>query len=78
MHEKAKCVCFIYMQPKKVKFKYVQINMKQVSYKDLRSKYIAHYYWRQQNMFKFIELLNTANCNRLRRLCAYVFHAFKL
>ena len=32
MHEKAKCVCFIYMQPQKVKFKSVQINMKQVSY----------------------------------------------
>ena len=32
MHEKAKCVCFIYMQPQKVKFKYVQINMKHVSY----------------------------------------------
>ena len=30
--KKAKCVCFIYMQPQKVKFKYVQINMKQVSY----------------------------------------------
>ena len=32
MHEKAKCVCFIYMLPQKVKFKFVQINMKQVSY----------------------------------------------
>ena len=32
MHEKAKFVCFIYMQPQKVKFKFVQINMKQVSY----------------------------------------------
>ena len=31
-HEKAKFVCFIYMQPQKVKFKFVQINMKQVSY----------------------------------------------
>ena len=31
-HEKAKCVSFIYMQPQKVKFKSVQINMKQVSY----------------------------------------------
>ena len=39
MHEKAKCVCFIYMQPQKVKFKSVQINMKQVSFKMvLRSK----------------------------------------
>ena len=32
MHEKAKFICFIYMQPQKVKFKSVQINMKQVSY----------------------------------------------
>ena len=32
MHEKAKSVCFIYKQPQKVKFKFVQINMKQVSY----------------------------------------------
>ena len=33
MHEKAS-VCFIYMQPYKVKFKYDQTNMKQVSYCD--------------------------------------------
>ena len=32
VHKEAKFVCFIYMQPQKVKFKYVQINMKQVSY----------------------------------------------
>ena len=32
MHENAKFVCFIYMQPQKVKFKSVQINMKHVSY----------------------------------------------
>ena len=32
MHEKATCVCFINMQPQKLKFKVVQINMKQVSY----------------------------------------------
>ena len=31
MHEKAKFVCFNYMQPQKVKFKSVQINMKHVS-----------------------------------------------
>ena len=35
MHEKATCVCFINMQPQKVKFKVVQINMKQVSYRQL-------------------------------------------
>ena len=32
MHEKAKFVYFIYMQPQKVKFKFVQINMKHVLY----------------------------------------------
>ena len=32
MHEKAKFVCFNYMQPQKVKFKSVQINMKHVLY----------------------------------------------
>ena len=32
MHEKAKFVCFNYMQQQKVNFKSVQINMKQVSY----------------------------------------------
>ena len=32
MHEKAKCVRFIYMQPQKVKLKSVQINMIHVSY----------------------------------------------
>ena len=32
MHKKAIFVCFIHMQPQKVKFKSVYINMKQVSY----------------------------------------------
>ena len=32
MHEKVKCVCFVYIQMPKVKFKYVQIKMNQVSY----------------------------------------------
>ena len=32
MHEKAKFIGFIYMQPQKVKLNFVQINMKQVSY----------------------------------------------
>ena len=46
-YEKAKCVCFIYMQPKKVEITSVQINMKQVSYTQknnsriLRFKYIS-------------------------------------
>ena len=36
MHEKAKFVYIIYMQPQKVKFKSVRINMKQVSYSHWR------------------------------------------
>ena len=32
IYEKAKFISFIYMQTQKVKFKFVQINMKQVSY----------------------------------------------
>ena len=31
LYDKAKLVCFIYMQPQKVKFTCVQINIKQVS-----------------------------------------------
>ena len=47
MHEKAKCVCFNYMQLQKGKFKSVQINMKQVSYtRKLYNKanMLAHFY----------------------------------
>ena len=40
MHLKANCVCFIYMQPLKVKFKSVQINMKQVSYIEKKTRHI--------------------------------------
>ena len=32
MHENAKYVCFIYMQPQREKFKSVQLKIKQVSY----------------------------------------------
>ena len=32
MHEKAKFICFNYMQPQKVKIKSIQINTKHVSY----------------------------------------------
>ena len=35
MYDKANCVCFINMQPHKVKFVSVQINMQQVSYMDV-------------------------------------------
>ena len=32
MHEKIKFVCFNYMQPQKMKFKSVEMNMRQVSW----------------------------------------------
>ena len=38
-HEKTKFACFIYMQPLKMKFKSVQINMKHVSY-NTNGKYL--------------------------------------
>ena len=38
MHEKANFVCFNYMQPQKVKFKSVQINMKHVSYAQIDTR----------------------------------------
>ena len=41
MHEKSKLVCFIYMQLQKVKFKSVQIIMKQISYYNF--KFTLHY-----------------------------------
>ena len=44
---------------------------------DLRKKYISKYYWSRPSMFKFIELLNASNTSCSRKLCCYVFHAFK-
>ena len=29
-------------------------------------------------MFKFIDLINSSNINCIRKLCDFVFHAFKL
>ena len=43
---------------------------------ELIKKYISKYYWSRPSMFKFIELLNTLNTSRIRKLCCYVFHAF--
>ena len=63
MREKAKFVCFIYMQPQKVKFKSVQINMKQVSYMTVACgtilqliNGISSLYWSKahQNLFHII------------------------
>ena len=43
-YEKAKCVCFNDMQQQKVKFTFVQINMKQVSYSPTTDKDYNRFY----------------------------------
>lgn len=47
-------------------------------YKELRQKYITRYYWRGPSMFKFIELINSDNATRVRKLCIFIFEAFKI
>ena len=47
-------------------------------YLDLREKYISKYYWKRPNMHKFVELINSNNENRIRKLNTFVCHAFKL
>ena len=65
MHEKAKCFLFIYMQPQKVKFKFVQINMKQVSYRillgyEMFAKKKNNLEGQKYNVHQYIDIL-TAN-----------------
>ena len=58
MHEKAKFICFIYMHLQKVKFKSLQINMKQVSYTDAQAErcslfillFLYHLYMHYEHM----------------------------
>ena len=47
-------------------------------YSELRKKFISKYFWKNPSMFKFIELLNSTNMGCIRRLCCFIFHAFKL
>ena len=47
-------------------------------YLELRKRYISKYYWRRPSMFKFVELINSSNTSCIRKLCTYIFHAFKL
>ena len=47
-------------------------------YKELRQKYIARYYWRGPSMFEFIELINSDNATRVRKLCIFIYEAFKI
>ena len=72
MHEKTKCVCFIYMQPEKVKFKSVQINMKQVSYYSYFYKMtfgtshigvVLLYYCAMEIQVYFTQILSRKSCH---------------
>ena len=46
-------------------------------YSDLRKKYISNCYWRRPSMVKFLELLNSDNQTRIRKLGAFIHQAFK-
>ena len=48
------------------------------SYNELRKTYISKYFWKRPNMFKFIELINSSNTRCIRRLCTFIFQAFKV
>ena len=48
------------------------------AYSELREKYISKYYWKRPNMFKFVELINSSNINYIRKLCIFIYYAFKL
>ena len=51
-YEKAECVCFVYMQQQKMKFKSVKMNMKQVLYHSIHTKYqVLH-------VFGFLKLVD--------------------
>ena len=78
MHEKAKSVSFIYMQPQKVIFKYVKKNMKQVSYctqYTIRSKTVPKHtqadlsLCRQMIMLMFILIVFGADVGTAQSLC---------
>ena len=68
MHENAKCVCFIYMQPQKLKFKSVQINMKQVSYSTQSKKYFSPAFMQIRCSFPDISNLGETQKNNFQFL----------
>ena len=41
-------------------------------------KYISKYFLKRPNIFKFVELINSSNINYIRKLCIFIYHAFKL
>ncbi|MCG8033307.1 MAG: reverse transcriptase family protein, partial [Candidatus Thiodiazotropha taylori] len=47
-------------------------------YVELRQKYISKYYWNRPSMMKFVDLINTTNQIYIRKLCVFIFQAFKL
>ena len=46
-------------------------------YNNLRVKYLSPYFWKRPSMFKFLVLINSTNVNCMRKLSAFIFHAFK-
>lgn len=47
-------------------------------YEELRRKYISKYFWKRPSMYKFVELINSQNASCLRKLCIFIYQAFKL
>ena len=48
-----------------------------VLYLDLKKRYISPYFWKRPSMYKFVDLINSTNVNCMRKLSAYIYHAFK-
>ena len=47
-------------------------------YLDIRKLYINSYYFKRPNMYKMVELFNTANKKQLRNLSVYIYKAFEI
>lgn len=47
-------------------------------YENLRKQYISRYYWQRPSMFKFITLISSTNEGCLRKLCVFIYQAFKV
>ena len=45
---------------------------------DLRKSFVSPYYWKRASMFKFLELINTTNRNKLRKLGVFIYKALEL
>ena len=74
--KKQNLFCFNYMQPQKVKFKSVQVNMKHVSY------FSKQYYFILVNNFFFVDrglnVLSRINTDRSLHLCSNLMFVVEL